>query len=235
MSEPEPTVFLVDDDGPVLRALARLLGAAGYAVRPYQSPEAFLAEHDGAVPGCAVLDLSMPGIDGLAIQAALAAGPVFRPVIFLTGAGDIPTSVRAMKAGAVDFLTKPVDRDALFAAVGQAIAADREARRAQGGLAATRARVASLTPREREVLALVVAGRLNKQIAHALGTSVKTVKVHRGRMMAKMGVHTVADLVRAAGAAAIAAPTERAVTAVQPPSSSQEDRLPPPAAVREPR
>lgn len=200
MSEQAPTVFLVDDDGPVLRALARLLGAAGYAVRAYQSPQAFLADHDGAVPGCAILDLSLPEIDGLAIQAALSTGPVFRPVIFLTGTGDIPTSVRAMKAGAVDFLTKPVDRVALFAAVEQAVAADRDARQAQAGVAQMRVRAATLTPREREVLEHVVAGRLNKQIAHALGTSLKTVKVHRGRMMAKMGVQTVADLVRAAEA-----------------------------------
>jgi FixJ family two-component response regulator len=203
MSETSPTVFLVDDDASVLRALGRLLGAAGYAVQAYQSPQAFLAGHDGSVPGCAILDLSMPGIDGFAIQAALAAGPVLRPVIFLTGAGDIPTSVRAMKAGAVDFLTKPVDRQALFAAVEHALSADRGARRARAGVAAVSARVETLTPREREVLGLVVAGRLNKQIAHALGTSLKTVKVHRGRMMAKMGVHTVADLVRAAEAAGV--------------------------------
>jgi FixJ family two-component response regulator len=203
MSEPAPIVFLVDDDAPVLRALARLLGASGYAVRAYQSPAAFLAEHDGAVPGCAVLDLSMPEIDGLAIQAALATGPVLRPVIFLTGTGDIPSSVRAMKAGAVDFLTKPVDRNALVAAIEQALAVDRAARRAWAELAAASARVETLTPREREVLALVVAGRQNKQIAHALGTSVKTVKVHRGRMMAKMGVHMVADLVRVAEAAGV--------------------------------
>jgi FixJ family two-component response regulator len=203
MSEASATVFLVDDDASVLRALARLLRAAGHVVRSYQSPRAFLAEHDSGVPGCAVLDLSMPEVDGLALQAVLAAGPVPRPVIFLTGAADVPTSVRAMKAGAVDFLTKPVDQAALLAAVGQATAADREAREARAGVAAASARVDALTPREREVLALVVAGRLNKQIAHTLGTSLKTVKVHRGRMMAKMGVQTVADLVRAAEAAGI--------------------------------
>lgn len=204
MSEALPTIFLVDDDERVLQALARLLGAAGYAVRTHQSPQAFLAEHDPAVPGCAVLDLSMPEIDGLAIQAALATGPVVRPVIFLTGAGDIPTSVRAMKAGAVDFLTKPVERDALFAAIERALAADGDARRAREGGAAASARLETLTPREREVLLHVVAGRQNKQIAHDLGASIKTIKVHRGRVMAKMGAQSVIDLVHAAEAAGIA-------------------------------
>jgi len=205
------TIFLVDDDETVLRALRRLLAAAGYEVVTYASPLQFLAEHDAAAPGCAVLDLSMPGIDGLGIQAALSAGCVMRPVIFLTGTGDIPTSVRAMKAGAVDFLTKPVLADDLLAAVARAVAQDREGRRAQSSTAEAAARLATLTPREREVLTLVVAGRLNKQIAHELGTSIKTIKVHRARVMTKMGVRTVADLVRAAepaGGATQAAPAD---------------------------
>jgi FixJ family two-component response regulator len=192
------TVFLVDDDEAVLRALRRLLGAAGYEVRSYASPIRFLSEHDGAVVGCVVLDLSMPDIDGLRIQDALSTGAAMRPVIFLSGAGDIPTSVRAMKAGAVDFLTKPVQSADLLAAIERAVALDRERRRSRKGTAEAAARLGTLTPREREVLALVVAGRLNKQIAHDLGASIKTIKVHRARVMAKMGVRTVADLVRAA-------------------------------------
>lgn len=202
------TIFLVDDDEAVLRALRRLLGAAGYAVRSFRSPLEFLAEHDPDPPGCAVLDLSMPDLDGLGIQAALSAGAVMRPVIFLTGAGDIPTSVRAMKAGAVDFLTKPVQSAELLAAIERALALDREARRVRHDVAGVRVRLESLTPREREVMGLVVAGRLNKQIAHELGASIKTIKVHRARVMAKMGVRTVADLVRAAELAIGPAPAE---------------------------
>lgn len=196
MSDPAYTVFLVDDDASVLRALKRLLKASGYGVRTYSSPLEFLAEHDGTIPGCAVLDVSMPGLDGLELQAALTAGSATRPIVFLTGAGDIPTSVRAMKAGAVDFLTKPASSGELIAAIERAIARDANARKTFGEIAAVEARLATLTPREREVLALVVAGRLNKQSAGDLGTSEKTIKVHRGRMMAKMGVRTVADLVR---------------------------------------
>ena len=201
MSDARPTIFLVDDDQAVLRALRRLLGAAGHDVRSYQSPRRFMAEHDPAVPGCAVLDLSMPDIDGLQIQAALSSGAAMRPVIFLTGAGDIPTSVRAMKAGAVDFLTKPVQSGDLLAAIGRALALDRDRRQAREQVDGATGKLATLTPREREVLTLVVAGRLNKQIAHELGTSIKTIKVHRPRVMTKMGVRTVADLVRAAGLA----------------------------------
>ena len=208
MSDTAATVFLVDDDEAVLRALRRLLGAAGYAVRTFASSVQFLAEHDPAAPGCAVLDLSMPGMDGLGIQAALSADSGMRPVIFLTGTGDIPTSVRAMKAGAVDFLTKPVQASDLLAAISRAVALDREARQARSGAAGVAARIASLTPREREVLTLVVAGRLNKQIAHELGTSIKTIKVHRARVMTKMGVRTVADLVRAAELAVGAGPPQ---------------------------
>jgi FixJ family two-component response regulator len=206
MNETSPVIFLVDDDESVLRSLRRLLGAAGHEVRTYQSPLAFLEEHDPEAPGCAVLDLSMPDIDGLEIQAALTSGEATRPVIFLTGAGDIPTSVTAMKAGAVDFLTKPVKSADLLAAIERAIALDRESRRTRHDVAEVSARIETLTPREREVMALVVAGRLNKQIAHDLGASIKTVKVHRARVMTKMGVRTVADLVRATGHAGIAGP-----------------------------
>jgi FixJ family two-component response regulator len=199
MTDDSVTVFLVDDDAGVLKALSRLLRARGYAVKPYASPQAFLAGHDPAVPGCAVLDVSMPGLDGLALQQTLAAGHGHRPVVFITGKGDVPTSVRAMKAGAVDFLTKPVTDEVLVEAVARAAAQDARSRRSHAELDAIRAKIATLTPREREVLSHVVAGRLNKQIAGDLGTVEKTIKVHRSRMMEKLGVRTVADLVRMAG------------------------------------
>jgi FixJ family two-component response regulator len=193
------TVYLVDDDPGVLKALSRLLRARGYEVKPYFSPQLFLEEHDAAVPGCAILDVSMPGLDGLQLQRALtAAGGSHRPVVFVTGKGDIPTSVRAMKAGAIDFLTKPVKDKDLFEAVSSAEALDAESRRLHSELESMRAKVRTLTPREREVLRHVVAGRLNKQIAGDLGTVEKTIKVHRSRMMEKLGVRMVADLVRMA-------------------------------------
>jgi FixJ family two-component response regulator len=193
------TVYLVDDDPGVLKALSRLLRARGYEVNPYSSPQLFLEEHDVAVPGCAILDVSMPGLDGLQLQRALtAAGGSHRPVVFVTGKGDIPTSVRAMKAGAIDFLTKPVKDKDLFAAVSSAEALDAESRRLHSELESMRAKVRTLTPREREVLTHVVAGRLNKQIAGDLGTVEKTIKVHRSRMMEKLGIRMVADLVRMA-------------------------------------
>jgi len=192
------TVFLADDDPGVLKALSRLLRAKGYDVRSYMSPLEFLARHDAAVPGCAVLDVAMPGLDGLALQQVLTAGGLHRPVIFITGKGDIPTSVRAMKAGAIDFLTKPVNDKDLLAAIARAEEQDSKSRQIHAELAAIQARITTLTPREREVLSHVVAGRLNKQIAGELGTVEKTIKVHRSRMMEKLGVRTVADLVRMA-------------------------------------
>ena len=198
MTEASTTVFLVDDDPGVLKALTRLLRVAGHTVRAFASPQDFLAGHDPAVPGCAVFDVAMPGLDGLQLQAALTSGGIDRPVIFITGVGDIPTSVRAMKAGAVDFLTKPLDHRQLLAAVARAADMDAAARHRHSELASLRQRLATLTPREREVFGHVVAGRLNKQIAHELGTVEKTIKVHRGRMMSKLGVRTVADLVRLA-------------------------------------
>ena len=193
------TVYLVDDDPGVLKSLSRLLRARGYEVKPYFSPQLFLEEHDVAVPGCAILDVSMPGLDGLQLQRALtAAVGSHRPVVFVTGKGDIPTSVRAMKAGAIDFLTKPVNDKDLFEAVSSAEALDAESRRLHSELESMQAKVRTLTPREREVLRHVVAGRLNKQIAGDLGTVEKTIKVHRSRMMEKLGIRMVADLVRMA-------------------------------------
>ena len=194
------TVYLVDDDPGVLKALSRLLRARGYEVKPYASPQLFLEEHDMAGPGCAVLDVSMPGLDGLELQGALTASAgSHRPVVFITGKGNIPTSVRAMKAGAIDFLTKPVNDNDLFEAISRAEARDAQSRQLHSELQSIQAKMETLTPREREVLVHVVAGRLNKQIAGDLGTVEKTIKVHRSRMMEKLGIRTVADLVRMAG------------------------------------
>jgi FixJ family two-component response regulator len=192
------TVFVVDDDPSVLRALTRLFAAAGLEPCAFPSPAAFLQAHDPAMPGCLVLDVALPGLDGLELQQALAVSDCARPIVFITGRGDIPTSVRAMKSGAVDFLTKPVNDSELLAAVHRAIEVDRLARAARVELDALKQRLASLTPREREVLAQVVAGRLNKQIAADLGTVEKTIKVHRARIMEKMAVRSLADLVRIA-------------------------------------
>jgi FixJ family two-component response regulator len=206
MTEAASTVFLVDDDVGVLKALTLLFEAAGYDVRPFSSPREFLSRHDHAVPGCAVLDVAMPDLDGLELQAALTGQHHERPVIFITGVGDIPTSVRAMRAGAVDFLTKPVSDEELLDAVARANRRDAEARQSRQELDAIHARLARLTPREREVLPHVVAGRLNKQIAYDLGTVVNTIKVHRSRIMEKLGVRTVADLVRLAERAGLQPP-----------------------------
>jgi FixJ family two-component response regulator len=205
MTEDGFTVFLVDDDADVLKALARLLRASGYDSREFASPEEFLREHDASMPGCAVFDVAMPDLDGLALQQALAAKGIERPVIFLTGRGDIPTTVRAMKAGAVDFLTKPVDADALLAAIDNARERESRDREARAEMDFFVARLATLTPREREVFGHVIAGRLNKHIAYALGTVEKTIKVHRSRMMEKMGVRSLAELVRRAERAGIEA------------------------------
>jgi FixJ family two-component response regulator len=197
------TIFLVDDDAGVLKSLSRLVRTRNYDVQSYTSPQEFLTRHDATIPGCAVLDVSMPGLDGLALQQALTAAGSERPVIFLTGKGDIPMSVRAMKAGAIDFLTKPVRGQDLFEAIARAETHDARSRRIHDEVASIEAKIATLTPREREVLTHVVAGKLNKQIAGDLGTVEKTIKVHRGRMMSKLGVRTVADLVRMAEKAGI--------------------------------
>ncbi|WP_426527234.1 response regulator transcription factor [Bradyrhizobium sp. McL0615] len=193
------TVYIVDDDPGVLKALSRLLRTKGYLVSAYDSPQVFLQEHDAGVPGCAILDVSMPGLDGLALQRELAITVGSRrPIVFVTGKGDIPTSVRAMKSGAVDFLTKPVKDKHLFEAVSRAEERDARSRKDHSELKSIQEKVASLTPREREVLAQVVAGRMNKQIAGDLGTAERTIKIHRGRMMEKLGIRNVADLVRMA-------------------------------------
>ncbi|MDQ2695037.1 MAG: response regulator [Pseudomonadota bacterium] len=206
MSDPLPTVFLVDDEPSVLRALDRLLRSAGLNVAAFASPQAFLDGHDPQARGCLVLDVAMPGLDGLALHRALGARDSPLPVIFLTGHGDIPMSVRALKQGAVDFLCKPVHDDDLLRAVHEAIEQDRLGRQARREEADIRRRLATLTPREREVLERVIAGRLNKQIAAELGTVEKTIKVHRAHVMEKMQVRSVAELVQLAARAGVTAP-----------------------------
>ncbi len=197
------TVFLVDDDPGVLKALTRLLRVSGREVRAFASPQAFLSEHDPAAPGCLVLDVAMPLRSGLEVQQDLAASGVERAVVFISGQGDVPTSVRAMKAGAVDFLTKPFDDSQLLAAVQAAIERDDVMRRTRAERQAVERKLATLTSRERQVLEHLVAGRLNKHIAAALGTVEKTIKVHRGRIMHKMGATSLVDLVRMADLAGI--------------------------------
>ncbi len=196
-------VALVDDDPAVLKALGRLLKSAGIEAVTYGSPEEFLERVAGAEVGCVVLDLAMPGLDGLALQEAMAARGLELPTLFLTGHGDNPQSVQAMKKGAVDFLTKPVDDAVFLRAVREALARGRAGRAAHAQTESDRKRLETLTPREREVLEGVVAGRLNKQIAGDLGIAEKTVKVHRGRVMEKMEAHSVAELVRMADRAGL--------------------------------
>jgi FixJ family two-component response regulator len=191
-------VYLVDDEPAVRKALGRLLRSAGIEVATFGSAEEFLGALEEEAAGCALLDVAMPGLDGLALQETLARRGIDLPVLFLTGHGDIPMSVRAMKAGASDFLTKPVDGRALVAAVRRALERGRSLARARREDAEIHRRLASLTPRERDVLEGVAAGRLNKQIAGDLGISEKTVKIHRGRVMTKMAAGSVAELVRLA-------------------------------------
>jgi FixJ family two-component response regulator len=188
-------VRVVDDDAAVLKSLDRLLRSAGFAVRTFPSSQDFLDQQDADAPGCVLLDLSMPGLDGLEVQQALAGTGDHCPIVFISGHGDIPQTVRAIRAGAVDFLTKPFDKTQLLAAVRSAIEKDRAGRAARAERVSVGARIAALTPREREVMAHVVAGRLNKQIAAELGIAEKTVKVHRASVMKKMGVGSLAALV----------------------------------------
>jgi FixJ family two-component response regulator len=206
VSEADTTVFVLDDDESVRRSLGRLLKSAGYRVESFGSPQEFLRRPPDSGPGCLVLDLQLPQMDGLKLQEALGANDSFLPIIFITGHGDIPASVRAMKAGAVDFLPKPfLDQDLLRAVE---LALDRARREFQerAELAELTQRLATLTPREREVLPFVVSGALNKQIAADLGIAEKTIKVHRARVLEKMRAESLADLVRIAQRLGIAPP-----------------------------
>jgi RNA polymerase sigma factor (sigma-70 family) len=193
-SPASPTVFVVDDDAAVRKAVSRLLRSAGIAVADFASPREFLAQHDPGAPGCLVLDLAMPGFDGLRLQTTLRETGGSLPIIFLTGQGDVSKSVQAMKGGAFDFLTKPVNAKNLLPIIRAAIERDAVARGEQAELSEIHARLDTLTPREREVLEHVVAGKLNKQIATDLGITEATVKMHRARVMAKMKVQSVAEL-----------------------------------------
>jgi FixJ family two-component response regulator len=197
MDSARACVSVIDDDALVLRSLDRLLQARGFEVHTYSSPQAFLEQRDADAPGCIVMDLSMPGLSGLELQQALARAADRRPVVFISARSSVEASVRAMKAGAVDFLTKPFDEADLVAAVHAALDKDRASREGLAELASINLRLSTLTPREREVLSRVVAGKLNKQIAAELGTAEKTVKVHRARMMRKMQFDSLAELVRA--------------------------------------
>lgn len=188
-AETAALVHLVDDDQFILRALHRVLAAAGQPCTTWESAEAFPRPPPGPEDGCVVVDLRLPGADGLALQARLAERDPTLPIVFLTGRGDIDASVTAMKGGSVDFLTKPVEPAALLAAIATA------QRAAQGEEGTAAAQLARLTPREREVLALVVGGKLNKQIAGDIGIAEKTIKVHRAGVMQKLSVRPLADLV----------------------------------------
>jgi FixJ family two-component response regulator len=190
------TVFVVDDAPEIRRSLSSLLTAGGYRVRLFESAEVFLSEHAAGAPGCLLLDIGMPGLSGIELQRALVGSPDALPIVFLTGMGDINTSVNAMKEGAVDFLTKPIDSKRLFAAVDLAFERDREHRGQVEIRRMIRERLDSLTSREMEVMRHVIRGRLNKQIAAGMGIGEKTVKVHRARMMAKMGARTVPMLIQ---------------------------------------
>lgn len=198
MTRADAIVLIVDDDAAIRESLTSLLKSVGLDSAVFPSPQAFLSRPRPAAPSCLILDVDLPGLSGLDLQAELARDEPPLPIVFLTGHGTIPMSVKAMKGGAVEFLTKPFEPDALIAAVRLALDRDREARARQVELADLRARYETLTPREREVLAQVVTGKLNKQIAGELGTSEQTIKVHRGRVMRKMAVGSVAELVKAA-------------------------------------
>jgi FixJ family two-component response regulator len=190
-----PVVHIVDDDASVRTAISRVLKASGYEVAVYESAACFLREIENAGPGCLLLDVEMPALGGLQLQEELAKLPRGWPIVFMTGHGDIPSSVRAIKAGAEDFLTKPIPRETLLGAIQHALVRHAAQQRGQDQLNSLKALISTLTPREREVFALMVRGRLNKQIAHSLNTSERTVKAHRHMVMEKLRAQSFAEVV----------------------------------------
>jgi len=206
MTDASAVVFVVDDDASVRGAIVRLLKSVGLQVEAFASAEDFLRHPLPDAPSCVILDLCIPGLDGLDTQRTLAERNASLPVVFITGHGDIPRCVHAMKAGAEDFLAKPFNNQDLLAAVRSALSRHRRARQLATELSALRGRVDSLSPREREVMAFVVSGMLNKQIGHRLGVREKTIKAHRARVMEKMQAASLADLVRMAEKLGVRAP-----------------------------
>ncbi|MFW2404852.1 MAG: response regulator transcription factor [Gammaproteobacteria bacterium] len=196
MTDPQPMVYVVDDDASVRKSLQRLLNGAGYTVEAFASAAEFLSAESPSAPSCAVLDLAMPGMDGLELQARLAEQELLLGIVFLTGHGDVPASVKAIKRGAVDFLIKPVDEDCLLAAIDAALVDQHLLEQDRDRAHRIRDRFADLTGREREVMELVVVGLLNKQIAGELGISEKTVKAHRSQVMRKTKARSLAELVQ---------------------------------------
>ena len=198
MTDTDPIVFIVDDDDSVRKALTRLINSVGLNVETFASAHDFLKRQPHNGPACLVLDIRMPGLSGLDLQDELVAAGRTLPIIFISAHGSIPISVRAMKAGAVDFIEKPFEDQTLLDAINQSLKKDRLAKLEQAELREIQQRVDSLTPREREVFAHVVSGKLNKQIAFKLGTTERTIKAHRARVMKKMQANSLADLIRLA-------------------------------------
>jgi FixJ family two-component response regulator len=198
MADPDSIVCVIDDDPSIRRAIKRLVGSVGLEVELFGSAKEFLSSPHPDVPSCIILDVRLPGMSGLDFQREFVRSEISAPIIFITSHGDIPMTVRAMKAGAVEFLPKPFRDQDLLDAVHLALERDRAIRQQKADVLALRERFESLTPREREVLRLVVSGRLNKQIAAAIGTSEATVKVHRSQLTRKMGAGSFAELVRIA-------------------------------------